>query len=405
MITNGLNNKTSISGVINTIIAGLFFLFAYSGLTKWVISFVDTTLLFGVLTLFGCVILSNRKIKKIGPFQSAIILFVLLHFWFCFSALYSLSQSYYQYKLFIVLTNFAIFFLPILIFRDEQSFASLKKLAFYFLVLAEVILLYELLDNNLRALKYTFGEEDSLIPNYQTVSYFLGSMVILMANSAAIYKRIVLLIAVLFMILLSAKGPLLFIMIAFLVRLKNFRRLNIKNIILIAILGGGVFYGATRFLQINVFSGIAGRLLFFTDGLEADQSSYDRLILLSHAYNVIIDNWLLGVGIGGFSNAVEGIDGRMSPHNLFLEVWSEMGLIALLILAFMIYRFFRLFRQNINLNSDYTGVSLVLICLFLFLGNMVSSILEDLRVTYFWLGMAVAFYSMSRRKEIDNVWH
>ena len=76
--------------------------------------------------------------------------------------------------------------------------------------------------------------------------------------------------------------------------------------------------------------------MFFSDGIEADKSSFARLELFEKAITLISESPILGVGIGGFAKAIGEDDGRLSPHNIFLELWVEVGIFPLIVLFSLI---------------------------------------------------------------------
>lgn len=66
-----------------------------------------------------------------------------------------------------------------------------------------------------------------------------------------------------------------------------------------------------------------------TYGSAADASSAERFIRYDVAWDLIQENPLFGAGLGGFAYA-----SRLDyPHNVFLEIWSQSGLIGLLLFA------------------------------------------------------------------------
>jgi O-antigen ligase len=126
------------------------------------------------------------------------------------------------------------------------------------------------------------------------------------------------------------------------------------------------------------------------------------VILLQKGINLIFENVFLGVGIGGYSKAIGNSDGRLSPHNLFIEVWAETGLIPLFLLIIICVIYFYKFRLLLREYDFQLGENLIYLCLFLFLSNMVSSYLEDLRTTYFWLGVTIAYYTINVRLKSET---
>jgi O-antigen ligase len=86
---------------------------------------------------------------------------------------------------------------------------------------------------------------------------------------------------------------------------------------------------------------IAGRLDL------TDWSSQQRLLVLLTAIDGILRNPVLGYGPGSFENLLPAIarsglvDDVRIPHNLFLHVWFELGLAALLVLVAVIGGYYR----------------------------------------------------------------
>lgn len=78
-----------------------------------------------------------------------------------------------------------------------------------------------------------------------------------------------------------------------------------------------------------------------------------------HYYARAIDFWtrapVLGVGLGGFGPLMFGVDGRLYPHNIVLQVLSELGLVGLvlflpvLIIPFRRLSFARLWNEPVLL--------------------------------------------------------
>jgi O-antigen ligase len=196
------------------------------------------------------------------------------------------------------------------------------------------------------------------------------------------------------MVLLAAKGPLLFLLTT--MTIKYWKVISITSVKLwkSLLLGLAISYLFAVITGIGVFDTLMNRLTFFSGGLEADDSSLVRLILISKGIELILENMIFGVGIGAYSLAIGEPDGRLSPHNLFIEVWAETGIISIVLLVTLCVLFLMKYRYLLKRYDFFLGKSIIYLCLFLFLGNMVSSYLEDLRVTYFWLGVSIAYYTM-----------
>jgi O-antigen ligase len=178
--------------------------------------------------------------------------------------------------------------------------------------------------------------------------------------------------------------------------IKYWKELRITNIKLwMSLLWGlAISYLFAVLTGVGVFDTLMNRLIFFSGGLEADDSSLVRLILMSKGIELILQNMILGVGIGGYSFAIGEPDGRLSPHNLFIEVWAETGIFSIILLVTLCVLFFIKYRYLLKKYDFLLGRSIIYLCFFIFLSNMVSSYLEDMRLTYFWLGVSIAYYTM-----------
>lgn len=118
--------------------------------------------------------------------------------------------------------------------------------------------------------------------------------------------------------------------------------------------------------------------------LESNYSSITRLGSALAAFNMFLDNWLLGVGIGQFTYSyshyvpdwalaspevmgyVAGdIKQRINAFNLFLRIGAELGLIAFLLFAYFILDVvldaFRLIKRALNDQLWLIGVVLAFI--------------------------------------------
>ena len=154
----------------------------------------------------------------------------------------------------------------------------------------------------------------------------------------------------------------------------------------------------------SILGNLSGRLLFFSEGIEADHSSLARLALFGKALEIIAVSPILGIGIGGFSKAIGLEDGRLSPYNIFLELWVEAGILPLIVLISLIVFLTVKYCKLLKVFPVDTGRSIISICLYMFLGLLVSSYLEDLRLTYFWLGVSISYFTLLF-KEKKYVWN
>ena len=386
---------------INSVFILVLFLYAYSGMEKWLIFFVDPTLVFGLLTLTTLPFFFNKKIINAGNKLNIVIGLILsIHLFILISAFYTVSDSYYIIKIGKIFFNLIALLMPIIILSNEKSFEVLKKYCWYAFIFCLLLLLIELISNNLDRIRFSSGEitEINPLPDYMSISYFLGTMILMWSETRDKLKIFLLFIGFIFMLLLAAKGPILFLAICLFWQYRH--KIKIFKL-------GNLFYilGAILIIQVfsiitnnSVFLNLAGRLLFFSDGLDADQSSLERVFLFGKAIEIIQSNFFFGVGIGGFAKAFSGVDARLSAHNIFLEIWSELGVFPILILIFLFIYSRIQYKKIIKMFPNTYSNSILSIVFYMFLGLLVSSYLEDLRLTYFWVGISVAYSSVMFKK-------
>lgn len=371
------------------------FLFSFSGLIKWIGLPLDPTILFGSLTLLLIIFyLPVFKFNSLGLFMIPFVLFFLFHFFYFLTAFYSPSSSYYLDKMAKVFLNIAAFVAPIVILKTNIDFLFLKKVALIFLGIALLLISYNWFSNSLAIFFVEDLDSEVVIPNYMSISYFLGSFILFFhERKSLLYVKI---ISFLFIIMLASKGALLFLILVFLMdykRLKVFKKENIKYIISFAV----IFAIYIAISSQNIFSHLSERI-FLGSEFEQDASSLARLKLLSDAFNLISANLFFGIGVGGFGILSENVDQRLSPHNILIEVFLESGLVGFIFLCIMVYLFYRSFKKSIvNVNSKSEHLSYLYPCVFIFLGDLVSGIMEDSRLNYFWLGLAVSYYVYRNR--------
>ena len=132
-----------------------------------------------------------------------------------------------------------------------------------------------------------------------------------------------------------------------------------------------------------------------------DKSASERVTLIKRSLEIIKENPIFGTGIGGFSMAFNKTDQRLSSHNIFLEVITETGLLGLFIFVAFLFGV-ALVVLKYQPDGEYRKV-LKFICLFYFLELLVSSILEDLRIPFFWLGVTLSLFSNNKTfKDVRN---
>ncbi len=122
-----------------------------------------------------------------------------------------------------------------------------------------------------------------------------------------------------------------------------------------------------------------------------DQTAHTRVIRAQAAMEMFTQRPLTGVGVGGFDllfNPFESERGDY-PHNLFLEVAAEMGIIGLILftaLVFLpIYYALTSFRQT----GNWTTLLVLAVTIYLLVNALFSGDLNDNRLLFTALGLCL----------------
>ena len=129
-----------------------------------------------------------------------------------------------------------------------------------------------------------------------------------------------------------------------------------------------------------------------------------RTPLFSSALLAFKSHPLFGLGTGGFSFHYFSVDTRFYPHNLFLEMGSELGILGIgLIIFFICLNFriiFHIFKNNRRITRDnFPLVWGALIFLFEFCGSMVSGDLMSNKLLFLGSGFMWTAYMTDKMKE------
>jgi len=122
---------------------------------------------------------------------------------------------------------------------------------------------------------------------------------------------------------------------------------------------------------------------------------------------------LLGVGIQGFRYHSPNPVTYNFPHNIFLELGSEMGaLAAVIFLVILIYSFREIAKQLTDPATKHDPLvhTVFLLMIFVFLDSMVSGDINDLRFMWFVLGLpyvlrALCSKYLASRAQAETEWN
>jgi O-antigen ligase len=371
-------------------IALIFVLFLNSGMLKWMNFWpFDTTVLFGLLCGFVLIvrIILNQN-KKIG-IPRVVKIFLALILWIFISCLYSASNNYYLEKFFRTLLLVICVIFPILIFKNKQWIESVREAFSIFGLGCLIILTIVYIKGGFSLNNYfiTANSENSNIPDYLTLGQILGVMFFINLSRNSVFWILIKTWIVLMMIMLSGRGPVLFLVIIFILNYLFKSDLSFKTLIkwcLIVI----IFPLLVTFL-INWKGSQLINARFQNIG-KGDKSLITRENLILKTVGLIEDYPLFGIGYGSFGITVENNDGRAYPHNILLEIFVETGIIGFVFfLLFFVYifRFYVLklyFKSKNKISSDFC-----LAFIFVFIQSLKSSSIIDVRLLFGLSGIII----------------
>lgn len=115
----------------------------------------------------------------------------------------------------------------------------------------------------------------------------------------------------------------------------------------------------------GAFDNIFTRISSFFDG--GDTSTLMRVVLYQTAIDMIKENPIFGTGWASFPLYFYDKDIKVYPHNIFLEVFSELGVFGLLFLVLLImYAIFQGVIKYKKMNHKFNNIQLAIIGGFIF---------------------------------------
>ena len=387
-------------------------LFLNAGFYKSVIpinNYLDLTILTMLfsISLASITVLKQAKIKKMR------LNFILL---FCFFTLLIFISLFHTpnfgsglYKA----LNFAViggwsFLAPLFII---SNLTSLERFLHSYLILGLI--------TGLETFRVHFGNLSSFSQDlifgsdYLAVGRVLGYCICIVISAIILNERktidlllslVLLFIFVTALMLTGGRGPLVAILVAsFLIIIKqtnlNYRKgvikYNKKAVIGLFTLFASVIY---FFLSDNlIFNQLKIRLSHFSDANGGDSVS-GRLSRFDVAFEMIKSKPIFGSGIDSFSYFTGAPENY--PHNIFLEIFSELGIIGLMSFILLISSALLKFPyKSLTLKSKYQNISWSIFAMFIFslINANISGNIQGNRITFALCAILVAFSDIYKR--------
>ncbi|MBW1938546.1 MAG: hypothetical protein JRI67_07250 [Deltaproteobacteria bacterium] len=318
--------------------------------------------------------------------------FFLFYYWMLLSLFYTSSQGNSIHKIIYFGTNFAAFFPFFVNSFNIRRFIQYCTIGVFGLVIwfVPILLGYEMRIHGI-VNEYSKG----IIGLYLGLNFILGILVCalitsreLIFNNRAVDCSIAF-AGLICMLLLGGRGPLIFLVLCLLLyRLSkpvDFK-VNLPKSLAYGSLGLIITF-VTGKLCWETVTVLAGRTMYrlsgiykgFIGGVELlDTSSYERIDFIYRSLELIfrdIKNCLIGTGIGSWNFEIYGVDKRGYPHNIILEIWSELGIIGVLVFSILLIPLIK--KRKLN----YKYIS-IFVLIYLLLNVLKSSGLEDLRISF-----------------------
>lgn len=150
----------------------------------------------------------------------------------------------------------------------------------------------------------------------------------------------------------------------------------------------------------NQFSNLVLTRIDANSRLET-KSSQDRLTSYNESWKIIKENWFWGVGAGNYTLALNDANAEKKPswyyhppHNIFLLIWSEIGIIGLLSFISLIILILINFK-----NLKYTASILITILIIGMFDHWLWSLHFGILLFWFSLGIIVKKSIMSKSQK------
>lgn len=135
--------------------------------------------------------------------------------------------------------------------------------------------------------------------------------------------------------------------------------------------------------------------LFSTTG---DQSSLERVDQYNTALNMFKENPFMGEGIGSFSLAYGTLDQRSYPHNIFLELLSELGIWGFIaFLALLILSLVTIVKVFNKATSEQ--LCIIILTIFMFLNANTSGDINDNRILFAFIALCTLLPNFRNSKK------
>lgn len=392
----------------------LYVLFIVAGAVKMMLNLpFDFTVFVGgiliVVTLFK--FLKKLTILRISLLPLACIgIFTII---LVLSIMYSPSTVYAHDKAIrFLLTTLPAFVIPLLIFRSKHSLEKIIKSIYFISIVLGLIGFIVVLKGGQTENGFVELGGD----NYISVARVLGMGGVISFTYMVYSSKIKLafthfiILAIIGFPLISTGGRMPFIafvlssllMLVLYIKFSK-REISFKSVrkflMIISLLSIGIWLIFRNSIYATSFKRIT---VLFTEQ-DGGSSARIREILYSAAYKMFGENPFFGGGLGSFGIYYTDTDQRLYPHNIFLEVLGELGLVGCFALIILMAIGFSIGYKFIKKEeADHITLSIFLVTLYLFVNANVSGDLNDNRIFFAMLGVLFMVRSSTNYNNISS---
>ena len=369
--------------------------------------FVDLTVFLGILTAFGIIWgIRQKRLKFTIPPLKMYLPFLLICLISAISVMYTTAPAYGLDKLlkFAALTGLA-FFGSFYLLADNKR---LRNFMIVYIIYALVLVIDVLQQSPMP------GQDviSSLSSNYLTTGAIMAEAFMMVflyffLIDKSSFRRGVYLLAfsptVLYVLMLSGgRGPFLALILTLVLTLvlaghPDSRKRSVRFWIIVVLAAGAMYL----IYDYQNFTRMTSRMMMLDEG--GGRSAMERIYMAKAALEAMgtMPYFFTGLGIGGFSLYYHGLDelGGMYlyPHNILLELGSEIGIFGLISIILLLYwsfgKAYSLVKKSIG-NNYYIAVTVLSIFLFTLINALKSGDINDHRLLFTVIG---AIYSLDHK--------
>ena len=370
---------------------------------------IDLTVLVVGITIYIALLTTfvRSKIRKVGPIEILVLLQGLL----VLSSAYFVSRAgdlkWWNAGRFLAF-NLPLFYLPLLIIRHKKQKPQIKNiiLGVYFISLSLLgIAFHNLYFGKLTSWHLTaFGESYIGLSIYISFSIIFLLYYLICTKSKIILKTFYFFLLTLFiigLILCPSRGILYsFVLVLVIVFFKILMDKNIsfKKILFVCFLIISILAICFLIFKKADVEGFGVKRII--PNMVSDQSSMQiRIQYYRDAIENFMQKPLIGAGVGMFSYE-HGSKGAY-PHNIFLEIAAEYGLIGIIIFCpFLIYLFYLALKLIKNIPLGNLFLIIPLWFLIIFLDTIVSGSIANNRNIWLFGAIILIIAKYYKRQDL-----